>query len=185
MLFVFLHFCQQFKRSALNFPLSARYCVDTFFLVQICTSVSLFMRAYIISILSPPITNFHAYITSPFKCIILRCYLQKQLLFTDFCRTQKALNSSSYKNFEQIFADTEQKPLHPQTLRPACASRVWLSQKFCKLLTSMPILPITNKDASWPVKLDHEASFCNFPQDVGMNGGASATIDEHSAESEI
>ena len=33
----------------------------------------------------------------------------------------------------------------------------------------MAILGITNKYASWPAKVDHEAYSCNFPHDVRMN----------------
>ena len=35
----------------------------------------------------------------------------------------------------------------------------------------MAILPITNKYASWPAKVDHEAYFCYFSLSVRMNGG--------------
>ena len=35
----------------------------------------------------------------------------------------------------------------------------------------MPILGTTNKYASWPAKVDHEAHSCNFSLYVRMNGG--------------
>ena len=66
---------------------------------------------------------------------------------------------------------SEYRKRYPQTLRRHWLSRPSLFQKFRKLCNFMAILPITDKDASWSVKLDHEASFCNFPQDVGIVGG--------------
>jgi len=56
------------------------------------------------------------------------------------------------------------------------ASRYWAGATLefyekPKSLPFMPILGITNKYASWPAKVDHEAYSCYFSPDVRMNGG--------------
>ena len=81
------------------------------------------------------------------------------------------LEFSGCKKFRSIYADTGQERCRSQSPSRYCPSRPSLFQKFRKLFDFMVILPITNKDATRQAKLSQVASFCNFPQDVGIVGG--------------